>query len=102
MEAGKGGQDGPERASQTSGESEPGAKSEDTPHEGVPRIWSPWSRNPREEQVYGDATPLIVEWRRVSTEFLDAKDRLSKAIAGERMKELEIERIGEHRPLFRQ
>ena len=51
---------------------------------------------PGEEQVYGDATPLIVEWRRARTEFLDAEDGLSRAIAGERMRELEIELIGGH------
>ena len=50
---------------------------------------------PGEEQVYGDATPLIVEWRRARAEFLDAKDGLSRAIAEERMRELEIELIGE-------
>ena len=50
---------------------------------------------PGEEQVYGEATPLIVEWRRVRVEFLDAGDGLSRAIAEERMRELEIELIGE-------
>ena len=51
---------------------------------------------PGEEQVYGDATPLIVEWRKVRAEFLDAGDGLSRAIAEERMLELEIELIGGH------
>ena len=50
---------------------------------------------PGEEQVYGEATPLIVEWRRVRAEFLDAGDGLSRAIAEERIRELEIELIGE-------
>ena len=50
---------------------------------------------PGEEQVYGDATPLIVEWRKVRAEYLDAGDGLSRAIAKERMRELEIELIGE-------
>ena len=49
-----------------------------------------------EEQVYGEATPLIVEWRRVRAEYLDAEDGLSRAIAKERMLELEIELIGDH------
>ncbi len=49
---------------------------------------------PGEEQVYGDATPLIVEWRKVRAEFLDAKDGLGWAVAEERMRELEIELIG--------
>ena len=49
---------------------------------------------PGEEQVYGDATPLIVEWRMARAEYLDAEDGLSRAIAKERMRELEIELIG--------
>ena len=49
---------------------------------------------PDEDLVYGNATPVIVEWRRVRGEFLGAGDRLSKAIAEERMRELEIEMIG--------
>ena len=51
---------------------------------------------PGEEQVYGDATPLIVEWRMARAEYLDAEDGLSRAIAKERMRELEIELIGDH------
>ena len=51
---------------------------------------------PGEEQVYGEATPLIVEWRRVCGDFIEAKDRLSKAVAGERMRELQIAMIGDH------
>ena len=51
---------------------------------------------PGEEQVYGDAAPLVVEWRRVRGEFMDPGDRLSRAVAGERMRELEIAMIGEH------
>ena len=51
---------------------------------------------PGEEQVYGAVTPLIVEWRKVRAEFLDASDGLSRAIAEERMRELEIEMIGNH------
>ena len=50
---------------------------------------------PGEEQVYGEATPLIVEWRMARAEYLDAGDGLSRAIAKERMLELEIELIGE-------
>ena len=48
---------------------------------------------PGEEQVYGDVTPLIVERRRVSAEFADAGDALSRAVAEERVRELEIELI---------
>ena len=67
----------------------------------VKSAWRPYrdlvtlEPEPGEERVYGEATPLIVEWRRVRAEFLDAGDGLSRAIAEERMRELEIELIGE-------
>ena len=66
---------------------------------GVEPAWRPYrdvvtaEPEPGEEQVYGDATPLIVEWRRVSAEYMNARDVLSRAIAEERMRELEIELI---------
>lgn len=46
-----------------------------------------------EEQVYGDAPPLIVEWRRASAEYMGAGDTLSRAIAEERLRELKIKLI---------
>ena len=52
---------------------------------------------PGEEGVYGEATPLIVDWRRVRTDRLEARDRLSRARTEERMRELEITMIGEFR-----
>ena len=51
---------------------------------------------PREGQIYGDATPLIVEWRQVMTEFRGAKTKLRKVVAEERLLELEIEMIDKH------
>ena len=51
---------------------------------------------PGEEQVYGDAAPLIVEWRRVNAGFMDAGDALGRAAAEERLRELEIELIEDH------
>ena len=51
---------------------------------------------PGEEQVYGDATTVIVEWRRVRAEFTEAGGRLGRAVAEERMRELEIAMIEEH------
>lgn len=51
---------------------------------------------PGEEQVYGDAAPLIVQWRQARAEFLGAKDKLSKAVTEERLRELEIELIDKH------
>ena len=53
---------------------------------------------PGEEQVYGEATSAIVQWRRAKTEFQDAMKAgtaLSRAIALERLLMLEIELIGE-------
>lgn len=50
---------------------------------------------PGEEDVYGDALPLIVEWRSVRKEVTAASGRLARAVAEERMRELEIELIGE-------
>ena len=52
---------------------------------------------PGEDRVYGEATPLIVEWRRVRTDRLEARDRLSRARTEERMRELEITMIREFR-----
>ena len=63
---------------------------------GAKPAWRPYhdvvtsESEPGEERVYGDATPLIVEWRRVSAEFADAGDALGRATAEERMRELEI------------
>ena len=50
-----------------------------------------------EELVYGEATPLIVEWRQARVDHLDrGKTRLVQATAWVRMRELEIALIGEH------
>ena len=49
-----------------------------------------------EERVYGDATPLVVEWRRARSEFLAAEDKVTKLRAEERLRALEIAMIGEH------
>ena len=52
---------------------------------------------PGEEQVYGDAMPVIVEWRRQArAEYAGAKNRLDKAVARRRVLELEIAIIEEH------
>ena len=66
---------------------------------GVKPAWRPYrdvvtvEPEPGEEEVYGDVTSLIVEWRRMSAEYMDAGDALSRAVAEERMRELEIELI---------
>ena len=52
-----------------------------------------------EEQVYGDATPLIVEWREAMAAFLrvvKTGPALRRIAAHERLWELEIALIGEH------
>ena len=49
-----------------------------------------------EELVYGEATPLIAEWRRVRVEHVEGKDRVTRATAWQRMRELELALIGEH------
>ena len=52
---------------------------------------------PGEEDVYGGAMPLIVEWRKVRDEFAAARERLARVVAEERMRELEIEMIEKRR-----
>ena len=55
-----------------------------------------WEPEPGEEQVYGDAAPLIVEWRDVRTQVLASGRSRSKRRAEERFRELEIALIREH------
>ena len=69
----------------------------------VKPAWRPYrdvvTPEPGEEQIYGDAAPLIVEWREVRAEFLDTLKTgpaLRLAVAHERMLELEIELIDRH------
>ena len=50
-----------------------------------------------EEFAYGEALPLIVEWRRARTDHIDQqKSRVERATASVWMLELEIALIGEH------
>ena len=49
-----------------------------------------------EEGVYGAAAPLVAEWRRLYGGGVDEGDRLARAMAEERMRELEIELIERH------
>ncbi len=66
----------------------------------------PWRAHPElvtlepeegEELVYGDAAPLIAEWRRSRAGFLDARNsRVERASGWVRMCELAITLIGEH------
>ncbi len=54
---------------------------------------------PDEELVYGDATPLVVEWRGVRAELMETLKTgtvLRRAVVNERMLELEIALVEEH------
>ena len=51
---------------------------------------------PGEEQIYGDALPLIVEWRHVRSAFLTGGGTMKKAQAEARLRELEIALIDEY------
>ena len=49
-----------------------------------------------EEDVYGEAGPLVIEWRRARDAWMSAQGGLARAAAAERMRELEGTLIGEH------
>ena len=51
---------------------------------------------PDEDLVYGDAAPVIVEWRRVRAEFLKTGATLDRTEVQEPMLELELAIVGEH------
>ena len=53
--------------------------------------------DPDEESAYGEAWPVMVEGRMARAEFREARDRLGKVVAEERLLELEIELIGERK-----
>ena len=48
------------------------------------------------DEAYGSAAPLVAEWRRLYGGGVDEGDRLERAMAEERMRELEIELIETH------
>ena len=49
-----------------------------------------------EEDVYGEAAPVVVEWRLARDAWTAARGGLARAVAEERMRELEVALIGEH------
>ena len=54
---------------------------------------------PGEELVYGDAAPVIVEWRRANAELMEALRTgtlLRRAVVNERVLELEMAIVEEH------
>ena len=51
---------------------------------------------PDDEDAHGAAAPLVAEWRRLYGGGVDEGDRVERAMAEERMRELEIELIETH------
>ena len=93
METGRGGQEAVEETQEAV--EKPAARPAWRPYRDLVTL----EPEPGEEQVYGDATPLIVEWRKARADFLKTlRDGtvLRRAAAYERTLELEIEMIGEH------
>ena len=60
-----------------------------------PQLVTP-EAEPDEDLVYGDAAPVIVEWRRVRAEFLKTRATLDRTEVQEPMLEMEIALVGEH------
>ena len=97
LEAGRGAQDGAETPSATGPETEP-TKRRYVPPRTYPQLVTQ-EAEPDEELVYGDAAPVIVEWRRARAGFgeaLNAGTALERAEANARVLELEIAIIEQH------
>ena len=97
LETGKAAQDGIGRASSGGPEPEPTQRRYVRPRT-YPQLVTP-EAEPDEDLVYGDATSVIVEWRRVRAEFLKTLKTgttLDRTEVQEPMLELEIAIVGEH------
>ena len=94
LEAGRSAQDGMERRSPTGAEPEPSKRRYVRPRT-YPQLVTP-EAEPDEDLVYGDATPVIVEWRSVRAEFLKTRTTLDRTEVQEPMLEMEIALVGEH------
>ena len=97
LEAGRSAQDGMERTSPTGAEPEP-SKRRHVPSRTYPQLVT-LEAEPDEDLVYGDATPVIVEWGEARAEFLKTLKTgtvLDRTEVQERMLELEIAIIEEH------
>ena len=97
LEAGRSAQDGMERTSPTGAEPEPSKRRYVRPRT-YPQLVT-LEAEPDEDLVYGDATSVIVEWRRVRAEFLKTLKTgttLDRTEVQEPMLEMEIAIIGEH------
>ena len=87
-----------ETPSPTGADSEPGPKRRYAPSRPYPQLVTP-EAEPDEDLVYGDATPVIVEWREVRAEFLKTLKTgatLDRTEVQEPMLELELAIVGEH------
>ena len=84
-----------ETPSPTGADSEPGPKRRYAPSRPYPQLVTP-EAEPDEDLVYGEAAPVIVEWRRVRAEFLKTRTTLDRTEVQEPMLELELAIVGEH------
>ena len=91
LEAGRSGSVTP---SPTGAETEPTKRRYVRPRT-YPQLVTP-EAEPDEDLVYGDATPVIVEWRRVRAEFLKTLTTLDRTEVQEPMLEMEIALVREH------
>ena len=97
LESSRGVQDGPQRASSAGSEPET-PKRRYIPPRDYPQLVT-LEAEPDEDQVYGDATPVVAEWRRARAGFREALKTgtaLERAEANQRALELEIAIIEEH------
>ena len=92
LEAGRSGSETP---SPTGADSEPGPKRRYAPSRPYPQLVTP-EAEPDEDLVYGEAAPVLVEWRRVRAEFLKTRTTLHRTEVQEPMLEMEIALVGEH------
>ena len=100
LESGRGGLAGLSQAdlkapSQGAPDPEPEAKRTKAPWRAYAELVTQ-EPEPDEELVYGEAAPVIVEWRQAWRELAEAKDCLSRAVADERLLALELVLIEEH------
>ena len=88
------GRSGAETPSPTGAETEPTKRRYVRPRT-YPQLVTP-EAEPDEDLVYGDATPVIVERRRVRAEFFKTRTTLDRTEVQEPMLELELAIVGEH------
>ena len=88
------GRSGAETPSPTRAETEPTKRRYVRPRT-YPQLVTP-EAEPDEDLVYGDATPVIVEWRRVRAEFLKTRTTLDRTEVQEPMLEMDLAIVGEH------